>query len=94
MIQGGATVKSMGGKAEEVRWSVAVDMTPTWGEIGNMYTRLAESKEVAAIKQMRSEIAKAMAAAQALKEIQHLLSPEQADIVRKTLTAELSKQGY
>lgn len=71
-----------------------VDVTPTWGEIGNIYTRLAESKEVKAIKGMRSEIARALAAAQALQAIADTLTGEQSAIVSKTMTEELTKQGF
>ncbi len=71
-----------------------IDMTPTWGEFGNIYTRLAESKEVKAIKGMHSEIARAMAAAQALQAITGTLTKEQSAIVAKTMAAELTKQGF
>lgn len=51
-----------------------VDVIPTWGEIGDICTRLAESREVETIRGMCSEIARAMAAAQALKAITGTLS--------------------
>ncbi len=70
-----------------------IDLTPTWGEFGNIYTRLAESKEVKAIKGMRCEVARAMAAAQALNAITGTLSEEQSAIVAKTMKEELAKQG-
>ena len=69
-------------------------ITPTWGEIGNLFMRLALSNEVRAIEAMKSEIAKAMAGAQALIAIQKTLTDEQQAIVAKTLTAELTKQGF
>jgi hypothetical protein len=71
-----------------------IDLTPTWGEVGNMYVRLAESGEVAAIRRMRSEAAKAFAAAQAFTAIQATLSEEQRAIASGVLTTELSKMGY
>lgn len=71
-----------------------IDMTPTWGEIGLLYTRLAESREVKAIREMRPDVARAFAAAQALKAIQASLTEAQSAIVAQTLTAELAKQGY
>ena len=71
-----------------------IDLTPTWGEVGNMYVRLAESGEVAAIRRMRSEAAKAFAAAQAFTAIQATLSEEQRAIASGVLTTELSQMGY
>lgn len=71
-----------------------IDMTPTWGEIGLLYTRLAESREVKAIREMRPDVARAFAAAQALQMIQASLTDAQRAMVVKTLTAELAKQGY
>lgn len=71
-----------------------IDMTPTWGEIGVLYARLAESREVKAIREMRPDVARAFAAAQALKAIQASLTEAQSAIVAQTLTAELAKQGY
>lgn len=71
-----------------------IDMTPTWGEVGLMYVRLAESKEVKAITQMRSEIARAMAMAQAFKNISETLTGEQKESAGKTIRIELAKQGF
>lgn len=71
-----------------------IDLTPTWGEMGNLYARLAESGERDAAKALRSEVARAFAAAQALKAITASLTNDQKSIVAKTLTDELSKQGY
>lgn len=73
---------------------LTIDMTPTWGEWGNIYRRFAESGEVQAIRSLKPDYAKAMAAAQALHEIRSTLTDEQAAIVAKTLSAELVKQGY
>lgn len=72
----------------------AIDMTPTWGELGNLYCRLAETQEVKAIRGMRSEMAKAFAAAEALNSISDTLTDEQRKLVSETLSAELQKQGY
>lgn len=71
-----------------------IDMTPTWGEIGNLFMRLALSNEVRAIEAMKSEVARAMASAQALIAIQKTLTDDQQAIVAKTIAAELAKQGY
>ncbi|HBP5913472.1 TPA: hypothetical protein NI803_004623 [Pseudomonas aeruginosa] len=71
-----------------------IDLTPTWGEIGLMYARLAESGEVAAIREMRSEIARAFAAAQALQAIQSSLPDDLNETACKVVTEELAKQGF
>ncbi len=72
----------------------AIDMTPTWGEFGNIYRRFAETGETKAVRELRSELAKAMAAAQALNAIRATLTDAQAETVSKAVTAELAKQGY
>ncbi len=74
--------------------SEAIDVTPTWGEIGNVYRRLVESAETKAAKAMGPEIAKALAAAQALTAIQDTLTTDQAERVRRIMVAELAKQGF
>ncbi|MFT3758291.1 hypothetical protein [Thauera sp.] len=71
-----------------------IDMKPTWGEWANIYRRFAESGETRAVRELRSDFAKAMAAAQAMQAIAGTLSNEQANIVAKTITAELTKQGF
>ncbi|WP_321809038.1 hypothetical protein [Burkholderia sp. BCC1993] len=71
-----------------------IDITPTWGNIGALYVRLAESQEVKAIRGMRSDVARAFASAEALKAIMSTLNDDQRAIMARTLTAELAKQGY
>lgn len=71
-----------------------IDITPTWGEWGNFYTRLAASKEVKAIEALRPDLARALAAAQALQAIRGTLNDAQQAIVSSTITAELTKQGF
>lgn len=73
---------------------VRIDITPTWGEWGNTYRTFAESREVKAIRHLREDFARAMAAAQALKNITALLTDEQATVVAKTMADELTKQGF
>lgn len=51
-----------------------IHISSTWGIVGALYVRLAESQEV--------------------KAIQSTLTPEQRDIMSKTLIAELTKQGF
>ena len=71
-----------------------IDMTPTWGEWGNVYARFAESGEVAAIKDLRRDLARALAGAQALQAINGMLTDAQQSVVNSIMTEELSKQGY
>ncbi len=71
-----------------------IDMTPTWGEFGGIYTRLAESGETKAVRAMRKDVAKAMAAAQAFQAIRHTLTDEQLAQSSTVLAAELAKQGF
>jgi hypothetical protein len=70
-----------------------IDLTPTWGEIGNIYTRLAASNEQAALSQMHSEAARAFAAAEALQQIQAQLPDELREIACSVMAVELAKQG-
>lgn len=74
--------------------SEMLDVTPTWGEFGKMYVRLAESQEVKAIRSLRPDVAKAMAAAETFKVLQATFTEEQHTIAVQTMTAELKKQGY
>lgn len=74
--------------------ATSIDLTPTWGEIGNLYRRLAETGEVAAITRMASEFAKAMAAAQALTDLLPSLTDDQTARMKQTIVAELTKQGF
>lgn len=72
----------------------AINITPTWGEWGNVYRRFAESGERKAIVALREDFARAMASTQALQSILHTLTDEQQAIVSRTMTDELSKQGF
>lgn len=71
-----------------------IDLTPTWGEIGLLYTRLAESGETKAITGMRGEVARAFAASQALTAIMGDLPDELRDRARRVIGEELAKQGF
>jgi hypothetical protein len=72
----------------------SIDLTPTWGEWGNIYRSLAESGERHAVKHLASDLARALAAAQALQVVTGTLTDEQNRIVAQTMAAELSKQGH
>lgn len=71
-----------------------IDMTPSWGNFGVMYCRLAESGETKAVRQLRNDLAKAMAAAEAFKAISSTLTEEQLSQASKIMVAELGKQGF
>jgi hypothetical protein len=71
-----------------------IDLTPTWGEWGNVFWRFAISGEREALKPLRHDMAKALAAAQAFKEIQHSLPDDLYAQVSATFHAEMAKQGF
>lgn len=74
--------------------NMQVDITPTWGEIGNIVKRLAMSGERQALQKLWPEAARAFASAEALLTVLPLLNEEQSKVVAKTLTQSLGKQGY
>jgi hypothetical protein len=71
-----------------------IDLTPTWGEIGNLVNAWIASEEFGALKAYKGEIARAFATAQCLTAVLPTLTKEQHDIVAKTICEELKKQGY
>ena len=70
-----------------------IDLTPTWGEIGLLFIRLAMSKETRALDAAKPEFAKAFALASAMVAINGTLSETQRAIVSETIRLELIKQG-
>ncbi|MEY2152339.1 hypothetical protein AB7849_15645 [Rhodanobacter sp. 115] len=72
---------------------LTIDLTPTWGELGNVYTRMAESGERAAARGMRGEVARAFALAEAFKKIHEALPADLREQAEKIVAAELRKQG-
>lgn len=85
---------STGAVATNIEGLAFFDLTPTWGEWGVIYRRFAESREVRALKPLGPDLAKAMAAAQALQDIMGTLTDAQQASVAKTMVAELTKQGF
>lgn len=77
----------------ELEMDATVDITPTWGDIGNLFMRLALSSELQVIENMRPEFARAMACAQALAVIEDTLTDEQMAMVANTVQREMAKQG-
>jgi hypothetical protein len=68
-----------------------IDMTPTWGEWGRIYARMAESGEGAAVRHLRPDFDKAMASCQALKALAGTLTDEQMALVARVMANELAK---
>ena len=61
-----------------------LDMQITWLEFGNVYARLAEDgRQSGAVRGMRADLDKAMAAAAALHEMAPTLSDEQRAVVQR-----------
>lgn len=70
-----------------------IDMTPTWGEVGNIIRRLIRSGELSAVEHMETEMARAFAAAEALQAIQAKLPDDLREIAARVVDVELAKQG-
>lgn len=71
-----------------------IDITPTWGETFGIFMLAIEAGNPKARDAMRPELARALAAAQALNELMPTLSDEQKAQASGVLTRELSKMGY
>lgn len=69
-----------------------ISLKPTWCEWGNIYTRLAESGQIEAIRQLRKDLAKALSAAEAINHIE--LTPEQKECFDKVMREEMRKMGF
>lgn len=72
----------------------AIDITPTWGEWGRLYSAFAESGERKVCRALREDFARAMAAAEVMRELRDTFTDEQAAIVARVLCDELRKQGF
>lgn len=69
----------------------AIDVTPTWGEIGLLFWRLAMSGERGAVEEMRGEVARAFAGMEVLSRIKSTLTPEQRAVFDEVWEAEKAK---
>ena len=69
----------------------AIDVTPTWGEIGLLFWRLAMSGERAAVQEMRGEVARAFAGMEVLSRIKSTLTPEQKAVFDEVWKVEQAK---
>ena len=76
---------------ESVREVGTIELTPTWGEIGLLFWRLALSGEEAAIREMRGEFAKAFAGMEVLSKIMSTLTPEQREVFDAVWKVEQAK---
>lgn len=74
--------------------SEQIDLTPTWGEVGNVIRTAIKRESWDALQKADKEIARAFAMAAALTEVIHGLPDPIDKIVRETYAAELKKQGY
>lgn len=71
-----------------------IDLTPTWGEIGNIVRRLIQGGETPALEKMGVDLARAFAATQALQAIQNELPDDLREKACAVIEAEMTKQGY
>lgn len=71
-----------------------IDLTPTWGEVGNIVWRIAVSNEQAALGRMHSELARAFAMAEVFAKLYDSLTDAQKDQASKIICEELIKQGF
>lgn len=70
-----------------------INLTPTWGEWGNIYHRFALSGERSALETLHPDMAKAFGLAAAFVAIQSSLTDEQRQQANAVLEAEMRKQG-
>ena len=77
----------------KVKESMVIDLTPTWGEFGNIYIRLAETGERKACGHLKKDAQNAFAAAAAYSTIAKLFTPEQLILAAQVVNEELVKMG-
>lgn len=70
-----------------------IDLTPSWGEWGNIFYRFALSGERNAVKTLHPDMARAFAFAEAFKFLQPSLTKEQLLQATATIEDEMQKQG-
>lgn len=72
---------------------MSIDLTPTWGEVGNIFYRLAATGEIKAVEKMKTEFARAFAGCEAYKQLVATLTPEQKALAQRVYIEEMHKQG-
>lgn len=70
-----------------------IDLTPTWGEWGNIFYQMALSGKRSSLEALHPDMAKAFAAAAAFVAIKDSLTDEQRIQANSVLEAEMRKQG-
>lgn len=71
-----------------------IDLTPTWGEVGNNLWYLAMSNQLDALNYVRNEYARAFAMAEVFAKLFPDMTEEQKDKASRILCEELKKQGF
>lgn len=79
---------------DEPKEVLTIDLTPTWGEWGNIFYRFAASGERKTIETLHRDFALAFSCAEAFKTIQRLLPNELSAQAEAVLRAEMVKQGF
>ena len=69
-----------------------IDMTPTWGEVGNMLWMLAITGQTERLEIVKEDFAKVFAMTQAVKNLD--MTSEQVAAVKATMAVEMAKQGF
>lgn len=86
-----ADVESISGTDAGATVVGAIDMTPTWGECGLMFWRLARSGEMKACEAMKEDMQRAWAGMEVLRRLD--LTPEQQATYHRVMAEELAKQN-
>ena len=69
-----------------------IDITPTWGEAGLLFWRIAISgNQSHALVEMKNDYAKAWAAMEGVRQLMPTLTPEQKELLNKVMAAEIKK---
>lgn len=71
-----------------------IDITPTWGEWGNIFFLFASKGETKPVKTLHHDFARCMAMTQAFAAIKPSLTGEQAAAADSAYYAEMKKQGF
>lgn len=72
----------------------SINVTPTWGAVGNLFFRLVRAGEVDALEKIMPEVAKVFAIAEAFRAILGSLDCAQALRAQEVIAREMKKQGF
>lgn len=70
-----------------------IDLTPSWGQWGNVYRHFAEAGQREALRELHPDFAKAMAMASAYAAISSTLTAEQREIAARVHRTEMARAG-